>query len=201
VAVRQDVEECISAEDQEKLSDPETKSRTGSGEAKQITINPKNLQKRLVTSTGSGPEVIKEDLKLCKLKILKASQSDHLRKFSNSLIFNSIERVTKAGSELKRREPDSQTVPNKLLYDFDSEEGQDACRRYLEAIENLFALSFLKRANRSYRQNFSAAYRVLYDNPIASPLNYLVEILDSAQEAFPYLWVNGKKYEFSEMVI
>lgn len=36
---------------------------------------------------------------------------------------------------------------------------------------------------------------------MASPLNYLVEILDSAQEAFPYLWVNGKKYEFSEMVL
>lgn len=42
---------------------------------------------------------------------------------------------------------------------------------------------------------------MLYDNPVASPLNYLVEILDSAQEAFPFLWVNGKKYEFSECVI
>ena len=42
---------------------------------------------------------------------------------------------------------------------------------------------------------------MLYDNPVASPLNYLVEILDSAQEAFPFLWVNGKKYEFSELVI
>jgi len=41
----------------------------------------------------------------------------------------------------------------------------------------------------------------LYDNPSASPLNYLVEILDSAQESFPYLWVNGKKYEFSELVL
>lgn len=107
MAVRPDVEETKSSEDQDKLSDPETKSRPGSGEPKQITINPKNLQKRLVTSTGSGPEVVKEDLKLGKLKILKVPQSDHLRKFSNSLIFNSIERVTKAGTELKRREPDS----------------------------------------------------------------------------------------------
>jgi len=90
---------------------------------------------------------------------------------------------------------------NWVLFDFDTEEGQEACRRYLEALENLFALSFLKRANRAYRQDFSAAYRVLYDNPVASPLNYLVEILDSAQEAFPYLWVNGKKYEFSELVL
>ena len=30
---------------------------------------------------------------------------------------------------------------------------------------------------------------------------YQVDILDSAQEAFPYMWVNGEKYVFSEHVI
>jgi len=30
---------------------------------------------------------------------------------------------------------------------------------------------------------------------------YLVEILDSAQEACPYMWVNGEKYVFSDHVI
>ena len=30
---------------------------------------------------------------------------------------------------------------------------------------------------------------------------YLPEILDSAQEAFDHLWVNGEKYVFSEHVI
>ena len=30
---------------------------------------------------------------------------------------------------------------------------------------------------------------------------YLVDILDSAQEACPYMWVNGEKYVFSEHVI
>ena len=30
---------------------------------------------------------------------------------------------------------------------------------------------------------------------------YLPEILDSAQEAFDHLWVNGEKYVFSENVI
>ena len=88
-----------------------------------------------------------------------------------------------------------------MLYDFDTEAGLDNCRKYLESLENLFALCFLKRASRAYRSEFTAAYRVLYDNPVASPLNYLVEILDSAQESFPYLWVNGKKYEFSELVL
>lgn len=30
---------------------------------------------------------------------------------------------------------------------------------------------------------------------------YLADILDSAQEAFPHMWVNGEKYVFSEHVI
>jgi len=30
---------------------------------------------------------------------------------------------------------------------------------------------------------------------------YQVDILDSAQEAFPFMWVNGEKYVFSEHVI
>ena len=30
---------------------------------------------------------------------------------------------------------------------------------------------------------------------------YLTEILDSAQEGFPYLWVNGEKYVFSNDVL
>lgn len=114
--------------------------------------------------------------------------------------------MTQAGTELIVREqepenPVQRLDRNKVLYDFDTENGLEACRKFLECLENLFALSFLKRASREYRQHFTAAYRVLYDNPVASPLNYLVEILDSAQESFPYLWVNGKKYEFSQMVL
>ena len=114
--------------------------------------------------------------------------------------------MVEAGQTLIIRQPDPnspvQTLnQNKILYDFDSEVGLESCRKFLESLENLFALSFLKRASREYRKDFTAAYRVLYDNPKASPLNYLVEILDSAQESFPYLWVNGKKYEFSQLVL
>ncbi len=32
-------------------------------------------------------------------------------------------------------------------------------------------------------------------------LCYIPEILDSAQEGFPYLWVNGEKFEFSYDVL
>ena len=69
---------------------------------------------------------------------------------------------------------------NKTLYDFDTEQGLEACRKYLEGLEELFALLYLTRASREYRKSFTAAYRVLYDKESASPLNYLVEILDSA---------------------
>lgn len=53
-------------------------------------------------------------------------------------------------------------------------------------------------ATRKYREQFSKAYKVLYKE---GALCYLTEILDSAQEGFPYLWVNGEKYVFSQDVL
>jgi len=53
-------------------------------------------------------------------------------------------------------------------------------------------------AARNYREQFSKAYKVLYKE---GSLCYLTEILDSAQEGFPYLWVNGEKYVFSHEVL
>ena len=45
------------------------------------------------------------------------------------------------------------------------------------------------------------AYKTLYDqNGGFNSLCYLVEILDSAMENFPHLWVNGEKYVFSDDV-
>lgn len=55
----------------------------------------------------------------------------------------------------------------------------------------------LKEQSRHYRKKFSKAYWVLYDEGCT----FLPEILDSAQEAFPHLWVNGEKYVFSNEVI
>jgi hypothetical protein len=58
----------------------------------------------------------------------------------------------------------------------------------------------------NYRKKFSKAYRVLFKDGC---LCYLTEILDSAQEGssilwligFPFLWVNGEKYVFSQEVL
>ncbi len=157
-------------------------------DSKNVQNHNLNVKKSLLTSTGCGPDGSRAAAAAPSQKIKlkrKTDQTAHISKFSQSLVFNAIERVNKSGSELIVRAQDlanpiQQMNQNKILYDFDSEQGLEGCRKYLECLENLFALSFLKRASREYRQHFTAAYRVLYDNPVASPLNYLVEILDSA---------------------
>ena len=83
-------------------------------------------------------------------------------------------------------------------YDLDSEDGQRACKRFLNQIERLCDKFEAKYATRKYRDQFSKAYKVLYKE---NSLCYLTEILDSAQEGFPYLWVNGEKYVFSQDVL
>ena len=121
-----------------------------------------NTKKSLLTSTGCGPDGSRgtEMPKLgagSKIKLKrKFDQTAHINKFAQSLVFNAIERVNKAGSELIVREQDPNNPmmhlnQDKTLYDFDSEQGLEACRKYLECLENLFALSFLKRASREYR--------------------------------------------------
>lgn len=83
-------------------------------------------------------------------------------------------------------------------YDLDSEDGQRACKRFLNQIERLCEVFKANCAPRTYREQFSKAYKVLYKE---GSLCYLTEILDSAQEGFPYLWVNGEKYVFSHEVL
>lgn len=72
----------------------------------------------------------------------------------------------------------------------------------MKLIEKLQIHYRLKKNDRSYRQKFSKAYNILYSqHGGADSYCYLQEILDSAQENFPHLWVNGEKYVFSEDVI
>ena len=109
----------------------------------------------MMPQNNNHSKVAAPGAKKIKLK-KKPDQRAHIMKFSASLVFNAIERVTKAGSELIQRNQDQenpvqQINQNKILYDFDSEAGLEACRKYLECLENLFALSFLKRASRDYR--------------------------------------------------
>jgi len=83
-------------------------------------------------------------------------------------------------------------------FDLDSEEGQRACKKFLNQIERLCEIFKVNSIPRDYRNMFSKAYRVLYKE---GSLCYLTEILDSAQEGFPYLYVNGERYVFSGEVL
>ena len=90
------------------------------------------------------------------------------------------------------------TQPSDHNYDLESEEGQRACKKFLNQVERLCEVFKVHTASRGYREEFSKAYRVLYKE---GSLCYLTEILDSAQERTPHLWVNGEKYVFSKEVL
>jgi hypothetical protein len=109
-----------------------------------------------------------------------------IEEFRRSSDFLLLENTVICASKLIQRTDDK--------YDLDSEEGQRACIKFLNQVERLCEVFQVACVSRSYRNNFSKAYRVLYKE---GSLCYLTEILDAAQEGVPYLWVNGEKYVFS----
>ncbi len=93
---------------------------------------------------------------------------------------------------------------NELVYkdsgklDLDSGEGHNAGKKFLESLEILMEEFGIECKDRSYREKFSQAYKVLYKD---GSLCYLTEILNSAQEGYPYIVVNSEKYIFSPNVL
>ena len=73
-------------------------------------------------------------------------------------------------------------------YDLDTPEGQKRCKKFLQLVQKLCDAFGIQTSSKEYRAKFSKAYQVLYKE---GQQNYLTEILDSAQEGFPYLFVNG----------
>ena len=106
--------------------------------------------------------------------------------FQKSSIFHNLEcTIASAGKLLKKQEG---------LFDFDSEDGQRACKKFLKETEKLCVAFQVDTDERLYRNEFSQAYKVLYKT---GSLCYLTEIIDSAQGRIPCLWVNSEKYIFS----
>ena len=90
------------------------------------------------------------------------------------------------------------------LLDLDDATGSSICKSYLCCIESLLGSLDLPKCDRTYRDQFSHSYQELYKQmreQFNSECAYLPEILDSAQEAFDHLWVNGEKYVFSPHVL
>lgn len=115
----------------------------------------------------------------------KALQQTHI--FGESLVY-------------KEEEEEGQTS----ALDLDDTDGVNACKSYLVGVENLIKSMGIRSSEREYRETFTHSYQVLYQQmreEFMSELGYLPEVLDSAQEGFDHLWVNGEKYIFSEHVI
>ena len=113
-----------------------------------------------------------------------------LEEFKESAEFQALEQAALDASELLYK--------NGEKLDLDSAEGHYACKKFLERAEALSKSLKVKPSSREYRQSFSQAYKVLYKE---GALCYLTEILDSAQEGFPYIIVNSEKYIFSPNVL
>jgi hypothetical protein len=113
-----------------------------------------------------------------------------IEEFRRSSNFLELQHAVICASQLVQRSDNK--------YDLDSEDGQRACKIFLHQLEKLCDAFEVETESRDYRNEFSNAYRVLYTE---NSLCYLTEILDSAQEAFPYLWVNGQRYVFCETVL
>ena len=101
-----------------------------------------------------------------------------LEEFRRSNEFLMLENAAISGSELIQR------ADNK--FDLDSTEGQKSCKKFLAHLETLSDAFKVICTSRKYRNKFSQAYKVLYQE---GSLCYLTEILDSAQEGY-VLYVN-----------
>lgn len=82
------------------------------------------------------------------------------------------------------------------MLDLDSAEGKTACQKYLDSLASLLRDLGGSIDKRLHRMGFTATYKKM-----VSQRHYLADVLDSAQEAMPFMWVNGEKYVFSEHVI
>lgn len=146
-------------------------------------------------SSNIGRNISEDDFDLPKLIPIRAQTAPprpltEIEEFRRSPDFLLLENTVMMSDHLKQRADEK--------YDLDSEDGQRACKRFLNQIERLCEVFKADCAARTYREQFSKAYKVLYKE---GSLCYLTEILDSAQEGFPYLWVNGEKYVFSHEVL
>ena len=71
------------------------------------------------------------------------------------------------------------------MLDLDDEQGAEVCKTYLCSLERLMCSLGITLTPRSYRNEFTNSYKVLYtqmEQQFGSKAAYLPEILDSAQE-------------------
>lgn len=97
--------------------------------------------------------------------------------------------------DLKYRTNTTDFIQASML-DLDSTEGKQVCQKYLDSLASLLKDLGGSADKRLHRMGFTTTYKKM-----VGQRHYIVDVLDSAQEAMPFMWVNGEKYVFSEHVI
>lgn len=163
-----------------------------SSDTQEIVSKSSDFEESSYESSLSKEELLNSPSKYLTLRASTAPPRPltDLEEFKRSSDFLLLEHTVICSSQLFLRSDQK--------YDLDSDQGQRSCKKLLNQIEKLAEVFKVKYVPRDYRNNFSKAYRVLYKE---NSLCYLTEILDSAQEGFPYLYVNGEKYVFSNEVL
>jgi hypothetical protein len=106
-----------------------------------------------------------------------------------------LETASELAFDLKYRTNTTDFIQASML-DLDSAEGKTACQKYLDSLASLLRDLGGSSDKRLHRMGFTATYKKMVNQR-----HYLADVLDSAQEAMPFMWVNGEKYVFSEHVI
>lgn len=83
-----------------------------------------------------------------------------------------------------------------LYVDTRSEKGFEACRRFLQALENAAHALKLVAACRTYRRNFTGNYQSLFNGDAR---NYRVDMLEAGMSLShsPVIWANGEEFVIS----
>ena len=160
-------------------------------------------KKQIRKVSKSGSKAKKKKNSSGKKKLKKVDDTDVFKKGSPAMIALEQTQIFSDGLIYKEVEEETKQDVTQML-DLDNEQGAEGCKTYLCSIENLMAGLGLELSSRSYRDNFSNSYKALYEQMLeeyGSSAAYLPEILDSAQEGFDHLWVNGEKYIFSDHVL
>ena len=179
--------------DQPDYTTPEYSSQHDkSSDTQEILSKSSDFEESSYESSLSKEELLNSPSKYLTLRASTAPPRPltDLEEFKRSSDFLLLEHTVICSSQLFLRADQK--------YDLDSDQGQRSCKKLLNQLEKLAEVFKVKYVPRDYRNNFSKAYRVLYKE---NSLCYLTEILDSAQEGFPYLYVNGEKYVFSNEVL
>ena len=117
------------------------------------------------------------------------------------MLSDDLESLREVMDKLEFKADEEEEGDEKLKFDFETQQGHENVKDILKKVSDLHEAAELPLEDRSYRLNFSQAYKALFEQNGGHESHcYLIEILCSAQENYPFLWVNGEKYVFSDDV-